>query len=81
MERVVLIFESVAAMANLEPALESACTGSAENRGIDVRATFNCTEIITCAMQTHNVLDEKGRRTREPASIKQQRFEFPRNSV
>ena len=45
--------------------------------GIDVRATSNCTETIICATQTHDVLDEKGRRTREPASIVQRRFEFP----
>ena len=38
-------------------------------------------EIITCAMQTHDVLDEWSRRTREPASIVQRRFESPWNSV
>ena len=49
--------------------------------GIDVHATSNCTETIVCATRTHDVLDEKGRRTCEPASIVQRRFEFPWNSV
>ena len=49
--------------------------------GIDVRGTSNCTEIIICATRTHDVLDEKGRRTREPVSIVQRRFECPWNSV
>ena len=49
--------------------------------GIDVRATSNCTETIICAARTHDVLDEKGRRTREPASIVQRRSEFPWSSV
>ena len=45
--------------------------------GIAVRATSNCTETIICATQTHDVLDEKGRKcTREPASIVQRRFAF-----
>ena len=37
--------------------------------GIDIRGTSNCTEIIIRATRIHDVLDEKGRRTREPSSI------------
>ena len=52
--------------------------------GIDVRATSKNTEIIICATQTLDVLEEKGRRTRrtcEAASIVQRRFGVPWCSV
>ena len=51
------------------------------NAGIDFRATSDCTRSSLAPCKTHDVLDEWSRRTREPASIVQRRFESPWNSV
>ena len=49
--------------------------------GVGVRVTPVCTEIITRAPRTHDVLGENGRQIRKLTSVVQRRFGFPGSSV